>query len=303
MTLPIGFSTLACPDWSWREILENGVQFGYDGVEVRLVRGETDLLQVPEFRADQLEGRRRELAEAGFRVCGLASSVRFDHPDAAERQRQVETGRAYIDLARELGAGFVRVFGDVLPENADAAARATAIGRIADGLNTLGEAAERTDVEILLETHGDFFDSRLVQETFARVTSPAVGVLWDTHHPWRFCGEPLSETFERLRPWVRHTHWKDSVPLPRRPQGAASADAAAKAHTLMSGHKHADYVLFGGGEFPAEECLRLLAAANYDGWLSLEWEKAWHPEIEGPETALPLFPGKIRRLWELARFA
>ena len=69
----------------------------------------------------------------------------------------------------------------------------------------------------------------------------------------------------------------------------------------MSGHRHADYALFGGGEFPAEECVSLLLTGGYDGWFSYEWEKAWHPRIEDPEIALPLFPAKIRRLVELAK--
>jgi sugar phosphate isomerase/epimerase len=57
----------------------------------------------------------------------------------------------------------------------------------------------------------------------------------------------------------------------------------------MSGHRPADYVLFGEGEFPAAECLRLLQQAGYDGWYSYEWEKAWHPEIADPDVALPPF--------------
>ncbi len=68
----------------------------------------------------------------------------------------------------------------------------------------------------------------------------------------------------------------------------------------MSGHRHADYVLFGGGEFPAEECLSLLERSGYDGWFSYEWENMWHPEIESPEVALPLFPAKLRRLAQIA---
>ena len=31
----------------------------------------------------------------------------------------------------------------------------------------------------------------------------------------------------------------------------------------------------------------LLTANGYQGWISVEWEKHWHPEIEDPELALP----------------
>jgi hypothetical protein len=35
--------------------------------------------------------------------------------------------------------------------------------------------------------------------------------------------------------------------------------------------------------------LGLLAAGGYRGWVSVEWEKRWHPEIEAPEVALPQY--------------
>jgi len=102
--------------------------------------------------------------------------------------------------------------------------------------------------------------------------------------------------------WVRHTHWKDSVTRPLAAAGSltkpAANEASTAAHSLMSGHREADYVLFGGGEFPAEDCARLLKESGYGGWLSLEWEKMWHPQIEAPEVALPLFASKMRALWE-----
>lgn len=294
------FSTLSCPDWSWYDLLEHGPRYGYDGVEIRLIERETDLLVRPEFRTDQLEIRRRELAEAGFCVCGLASSVRFDDPSEVERAKQVDIGKAYVDLAAELGASFVRVFGDKLPADADAGEREQAMGNVAEGLQRLGEFAGETGPRVVIETHGDFADSAVAQQTLRLVDSPAVGVLWDTHHPWRFYSEEVSATFDRLRPWIRHTHWKDSVTRPRHNNDKAVSEAAVAAHALMSGHRHADYVLFGGGEFPALECMRLLRQSGYDGWFSLEWEKMWHPEIEDPEIALPLFPAKVRQLSELA---
>lgn len=291
----VSFSTLACPDWSFGEIVAQGSRFGYDGVEIRLLQRETDLLGRPEFQSAQLGARRRELSDAGFRISGLASSVRFDDPQAARRNEQVQIGRAYLDLAAELEAGFVRVFGDVLPPPEDPQ-RSDAIRHIADGLQALGEYAATLQIGVAIETHGDFSESGLVRETLERVESPAVCVLWDTHHPWRFHGEPLAESLERMRPWIRlDTHWKDSISQPRRDAGAEAEAAAAEAHTLMSGHRHADYVLFGGGEFPIVDCLQLLQKAGYAGWYCYEWEKAWHPEIEPPEIALPLFPGKMRQ--------
>lgn len=303
------FSTLSCPDWSFQDLVQKGTAYGYDGVEIRLLQRETNLLALSEFQSSQLPQRQRELAESGFQICGLSSSVRFQSDDPAERKTQLETGRRYLDLAAELGASFVRVFGDVLQETPDGSIpveqvsseqRAKTVGLVADGLNQLGEAAEDTGVDVIIETHGDFSNTVVMQETMQQVESPAVGVLWDTHHPWRFFGEAIVDSFARLAPWIRHTHWKDSVTRPEPVESGHGEAAAAAAHGLMSGHRHADYVLFRGGEFPARECMSLLKSNDYSGWHCLEWEKMWHPELETPELALPLFPPKIRELWNTA---
>jgi sugar phosphate isomerase/epimerase len=311
MTPRTCFSTLSCPDWSFQDLIRNGSAFGFDGVEIRLLQRETDLLSLPIFQSNQLEARRRELADAAFQICGLSSSVQLQPAEPLERERQLETGRRYLELAAELGASFVRVFGDVLQPTENGSVpvddvspeqRSQTVSLVAEGLNQLGELARPLGVEVLIETHGDFSNTFVMQESMRQVSSPAAGVLWDTHHPWRFFGEDLAASYERLRPWIRHTHWKDSVTRPQQMSVDAgeSESAASKAHNLMSGHRHADYVLFRGGEFPAQECMRLLKSNGYSGWHCYEWEKMWHPELEPPELALPLFPPKIRELWDAA---
>ncbi|MGE3315691.1 MAG: sugar phosphate isomerase/epimerase family protein, partial [Planctomycetaceae bacterium] len=208
----LAFSTLGCPDWSWTEILTRGPNYGYQGVEIRLLRRETNLLEVAEFRAVDRARRRQELDEAGLAACGLASSVHFDEFDRNARAKELGVGRQYVDLARELGAGFIRVFGDVLPS--EDGTRRGALEWIAEGIDSLAEYARAVDVQILLETHGDFSDSRNAAELMRLVSAPNAGILWDTHHPWRFLDEEIEESFVRMKPWVRHTHWKDSVSEP-----------------------------------------------------------------------------------------
>jgi sugar phosphate isomerase/epimerase len=296
----LAFSTLACPEWPLESLLANCCRYGYDGVEIRQIAGEANLLNVADLASSRHAALRRTLADSGIAICGLASSVRFDYPDQTTREEQLRTGQAYVELAAALGSRFVRVFGDVLPSGPRSARQAT-LDQIGESLNLLGEFAAARGVDILLETHGDFADSTVVCDLMPRIESPAVGILWDTHHPWKFFCEPLEQTWTRLKPWVRHTHWKDSVTRPSsapRPDATSQSAASAAAHSLMSGHREADYVLFGGGEFPAEDCARLLKQSGYDGWLSLEWEKMWHPQIEIPEVALPLFAARMRALWD-----
>jgi sugar phosphate isomerase/epimerase len=202
----VSFSTLSCPDWSFQQLIEHGTAYGYDGVEIRLLQRQTDLLGHPDFQPSQLEARCRQLSDANFRIAGLASSVSFDSPDTTVRTRQIETGKRYLDLAKTLGADFIRVFGDVLQPTDSGSVplaqvspdqRRKTIAQVANGLQTLGEYAEPLGLDVLIETHGDYSNSAVMLETLEAVASPAVGVLWDTHHPWRFCGEKLPTTFDR----------------------------------------------------------------------------------------------------------
>jgi hypothetical protein len=49
---------------------------------------------------------------------------------------------------------------------------------------------------------------------------------------------------------------------------------------------------------PAWSLAQIFEAApryGYDaGWLSVEWEKKWHPELAEPEIALPQHSAKLR---------
>jgi sugar phosphate isomerase/epimerase len=295
----ISFSTLACPDWPWEAIARRAAEYGYNGVEVRLIERETDLLKRREFAEDTIAANLDLLESGGLAVCGLASSVRFDYLEREEREAQMAIGKLYIDLANRLGAEFIRVFGDVLPAEDEPAARHQVIRNIAAGLDALAEYSDLHSygVDVLIETHGDFADSELLLELLVHVRHPRVGVLWDTHHPWRFFGEPVAETYARLQRWIRHTHWKDSqVVTEVTEKTAAEWAAAAEARSINRGHREASYVMFGTGEFPAAETMNLLVSGGYTGWCSLEWEKAWHPNLADPEVALPPFPAALKKL-------
>lgn len=262
--LPIAFSTLGCPDWSWRTILDYAATYGYSALELRTLRGSEDLARRPEFAPRQLAQRRHELASRHLRVACVDTSARMHEPDAARRAAQMQEARRLVDLARALGAPFVRVFGDEFPEGEP---REEVIARVAAGLRELGAYAGRHEVTVLLETHGDFTDSPTLLEVMRQARSPAVGILWDAHHTFVSAGESPETTLRRLGPYIRHTHLKDSVP-----EGAGRR-----------------YVLTGAGDVPVRRQVKLLAESEYQGVYTFEWEKRWHPTLEEPEVAFPHF--------------
>lgn len=60
------------------------------------------------------------------------------------------------------------------------------------------------------------------------------------------------------------------------------------------------FELLGEGELPVEAMLQLLAARGFDGYVAVDWEKMWHPEVDEPEVALPQFAATLRKYIESA---
>jgi sugar phosphate isomerase/epimerase len=264
--LPIAFSTLGCPGWDWKTVLDTADRLGYAALELRGVKGEMDLPTVPELSGTRLAGSKRDLAALGLVVSDLGASTHMHEKDAAARLKQLDDGRRFIDLAHAMDVKYVRMFGNNIPPGEP---REDVFKRVADGFREMAEYARPAGVVVLIESHGDFVHAADLADLLTRVSSDAFALLWDAHHTFAAAGEPPAETFGKLGKWVRHTHLKDSKPAP-----------SGKVED-----RH--YVLTGTGDVPVKEQVAVLAKGGYQGYYCYEWEKKWHPDIEEPEVAFP----------------
>lgn len=271
----VGFSTLGCPGYTVQEIADLARTSGYDGVEIRFVRGVVDLTTLDEFAAGRLAETRKIFDDAGVAVNCIDTSVRFTSTDPGERAIQRELARSSCEIANGLGAKYIRVFGGPLPAGADPADHA---GPIAEGLGVVADDTWAEGVETLLETHDDFSTSDKVSLILDQ-SSDRLGVLWDFLHSWRY-GEPVAQTYANIGDRIRQVHAKDSSVAT--PEGF-------------------DLVLTGTGIAPLGELVSTLIAAEFDGYVDFEWEKAWHPEIEEPEVAIPQFRTALDEIVRAAR--
>jgi len=258
------FSTLACPDWSLDQVLEAAVSYGFDGVELRVISHELDLWKLPEFQLGSLAATRKRIEDLGLRVTSVDSSACFHSPDAQERRRNVDSALRVAEIAAGLGAPSVRVFPDRIQSGCD---RAQTAGWIVQSLVDVAQNLESTGVQAWLETHGDFATWNAVSEILQRVNRNDLGIIWDPANAFCQSSEApfLSPVMEAH---LRHVHVKDLK---------ISAGGAA------------NYMLTGEGEFPFDAMFAALERVRYQGFLSFEWEKQWHPELAPPEVALPHF--------------
>lgn len=256
--MKFAFSTLGCPAWDVDRVAAAAAEYGYQGVELRIYQGKV----IPE---DLPAGERRRIkgvfAARGIEICCISASTRFAAADPGERAKQEDELRRYVELANDLGAPLVRTFGGTMPAGIP---EATVFDYVAESLQRVAEGAGDGGARIVLETHDAFSSGRAVAAVLDRVPSPVVGALWDTHHPYR-TGESADQTYNLLAARLYHTHVKDA-----RREG--------------DGWR---LVLLGEGEVPVRDVLTTLARRGYDGWVCVEWEKMWHPEIEEPDVAFP----------------
>lgn len=253
---PIAFSTLAFPDASLATAASLGRSWGYDGIELRLIDGE---LIDPAMPAADRAAVKQTVAAVGLPIVAVDSSIRLTDDDPGP-----ELAR-FLELASDWESPLVRVFGGALPDSdPDRKARLAGAARVLEASVPL---AERLGVAIGVETHDSFSSSSVVAELLAMVPAGAVGAVWDSHHPYRM-GQRPAEIWADLGLRTLLAQVKDARRDPTRTDGW-------------------QLVLLGDGEVPVREMLELLDAGRYAGWISVEWEKRWHPEIEEPAVALP----------------
>jgi sugar phosphate isomerase/epimerase len=262
--IPIAFSTLGCPAWEWKKILDFAVQHGFSAIELRGLQGNMDLPANPIFAPDRIAQTKNEIKAANLKIACVSSSANLYWDNADKRADDYSAARRFIDLASTLGAPYVRVFGGKAPEDKTAAPDDETKARVAEGLHELGEYAGPRNVTVILESHDHFTSSGTLRDVMHAAKSSHVGLLWDAHHTFATSNEDPEYTVQQLGLWIRHTHLKDSV----------------------GKGKDRKYVLTGRGTVPITRQIKALQGIRYRGFYCFEWEKVWHPDLEDPEIAI-----------------
>ena len=264
----LAFSTLGCPSWPLARALDAASRFGYDGVELRFVEGDDALWARPELTGTGLRETLARLADAGLAVPCVDTRSFFHGPDrrrAAARPSRRRRARRRSPRTWEHAASAC---------SATACSPAPISSRrgasIVEALGGLRDRLRGTGVEVWLETHGDFATAAATRSLLEEAGSEGLGAVWDPANAYSEFGEEPEAGAVALGPFLRHVHLKD---VRRPPDGKIPWPPA----------------LPGRGDFPAARVLEWLTAAGGDRWVSFEWEKRWHPEIEEPEVALPHF--------------
>ena len=193
------------------------------------------------------------IASCGVEAVCLDTSAVFVQADEEARRKAQRHTAAMAERALQIGVPCIRVFGGAMP------AGHTREALLESTRRALAEAVYEVPagVDVLVETHDAWCRGPEVAQLVRGIDR--LGVLWDIAHTMRI-GEAPADT-------IRHTGVPGLVHI---------KDTAGEALTHL-----------GEGELDLEEAIDVLVGAGYDGWVSVEWEKLWHPELDEADVALP----------------
>jgi sugar phosphate isomerase/epimerase len=269
--LKLAYSSLACPDWTVEAAADAVARFGFDGIEWRLADGDPITSRTSAAVVQRLIAATHA---RGLSVPALDSSCQMFQDDVDCRTTSVREGEFMVDLASNLGAQALRVFGGPLPH--DISVR-EALPAAADVLRSIARYAARHGIYILLETHDPAWSRSVNAAALVETAGESnIGILYDVLHPCRM-GEPVEQTVSTLQRHIKLVHMKDG----HRP------------HNESGGWP---LCALGEGDVPLGMIVERLHAQGYDGWYTFEWEKRWHPELAEPELALPAGAACLRAL-------
>ncbi len=247
------------------------------------------------FPADVSDTRllaiRRHAYLRGVSISGTAVGNTFTHPAGAERDKQVADVKLWIDRAALLGAPHIRVFAGAMQKGSTPEAAKKAC---IEQLEECGEYAGKRGIFLGVENHGGIVaEPEALLEIIRAVKSPWVGINFDSGN---FHTEDPYADLAKIAPYAVNAQIKTEM----KRSGAKEAERA-------------DFAKIAG----------ILRAANYQGWVALEFEEKTDPWEHVPvvlaqlraalaspaKTAAagvewtPLFDGKTLGKWKETDFA
>ncbi|GBF77307.1 hypothetical protein PA598K_05850 [Paenibacillus sp. 598K] len=280
----LAINTLSLDRWTVDELIVIALRYGMEGVELRVDSIEGSRLEDP---PRQRETVYEKLKAAGLTVVNIGSSIcLLGKPD--ERRRLEEELEACIRMARDYSAQAIRVFLGNMSDHLEQPAEAIREEALVQTLDWMCERAARAGLDIWLEMHSEFSTGKMMRWIVDRLGHTNCKVIWDVLHSLEH-REGLAETLGYLGPLCVHVHLKDGVPFDD------------------PFYKRWRYTRIGEGSVSFQEVLRLLRDQGYDGFLSLEWESRWRPELQGKgyeaEQAIRSFSETIRAAERLGALA
>lgn len=187
-------------DWDLDTIIQKLQETGFEAVELRTGHKHGVEPSISRGERDRVKDR---FSASKVRLLSYGTTCEFHSPAPAERRRQLDVGKQFVDLAHDTGAWGIKVRPNGLPGEVP---RETTIRNIAANLRELGDYGQGKGVEIWMEVHGEETQAPPVCAAIMKATRhDNVGLCWNSN-PTDIVNGSVKPSFDLLRPWIKNVH-------------------------------------------------------------------------------------------------
>ncbi len=266
--------TMGTPEYTILEALELFQKIGLDGAEI-VVQDDYRCGIPTDCSMEELEAVRKKAEETGIKIIALTPyNSRFNSLDEEVRKQEMDGIRKVIGYAQYLGAKYIRIYaGNYAGNETDPDGRK--MDQLVRSMKELGNDAQKAGVTLVMENHFNTMtvSARQSMDAATRIDHPAVGILYDQANLTFTLQEDYEEALAIQSSMIRHVHVKDLK---------FKAGSQAFVSDEVSHPKEEDRNVYtrivGEGCVKWPQILQLLHDKGYNGWLSLEYERRWHPD-------------------------
>ncbi len=259
MAIKLAFSTVACPEWTIEQAATKAEEFGYAGIELRTLTQGAGTLACDPALTDTSKVKSILHAHGLEAVC-LSTSVCMHYRDDSDGRNAITATRRYLETAAEIGATAVRIFGNEVEPGEN---RRSVIQRIASRVGSVADRAGELGVQLLFENAGSINRAKDWWWLFNLIDHPMVSLCWNVVNA-ASAGEGPAVSVPALNSRIALAKVKDTV--------------------VGEG---VGYVPLGEGNVEVEPFVKRLLGIGYDGYITVEWDRAWLPNLAPADEVLP----------------
>ena len=141
---------------------------------------------------------------------------------------------------------------------------------VIEKLDELLPAAREAGIVLLIKTIHTYNDTGKLAGLLDRYACDELGALWEVNSTIRRANETPEQTVTNLGAYIKHVHIYDS-------------------------DDDNNYNLVGEGTLPMDDIVNALDSLDYDGFVSLQWQPKWLPDLTDPEIIFPHFVNYMER--------
>jgi fatty-acyl-CoA synthase len=250
--------TLAFPGFTAEQAISIAAEIGFDGIDIRTKEDGHIYIDAPKSYRKQLVTLAKSL---NIKFYGVYSYLGGGMASLENKivNEELEKLKMIIDLAVDLEATHVRIFdGDEYnkkPEN---------MRQFIQSCKVACRKAEDANIYLGIETHGNLaWDGECCKRIIEEVGSDNLKIIFDPANMFYYGLNPVVEA-EKIKRYILSVQFKDFLKVNNKRR----------------------YVLLGNGDVPISQIIDFLKKGRFDGYIVVEYEKWWHPELPDPSLGL-----------------